>query len=222
MERKLDCKIVQDLLPTYIEGLTSEYTNKAIQEHLATCTDCRTAWAAMTRETQQVKAAPQKQINFLKKIKRRQWIVTGISVLISAAILIGCYYAFGSRNFPIPSSELAIRDVYQMKDGSIHYSLSANVESYVGRQSSHSNGESETVRVYENRRLTSKSPKSPVSLPDRWSTLHDSNSNKEKTSIYYEGKNKNDRIVIWKKGMDIPKATAEQETKYQNYLNGKR
>ena len=29
-----ECKIVQDLLPNYIENLTNEETNKYIEEHL--------------------------------------------------------------------------------------------------------------------------------------------------------------------------------------------
>ena len=35
MENK--CKIVTDLLPNYIENLTSEDTNKFIEEHLNSC-----------------------------------------------------------------------------------------------------------------------------------------------------------------------------------------
>lgn len=40
MKEKRDCKIVQDLLPNYIEKLTNEETNKYIEEHLKECTDC--------------------------------------------------------------------------------------------------------------------------------------------------------------------------------------
>jgi hypothetical protein len=210
---------VQDILPNYIEGLTSDITNKAIQQHLAVCSDCRKALDNMTRETKETKGVPvvpQKQINFLKKIKRRQWKVAGISVMMSVMVLLGAYYVFGSRNFPVPSSDVTIRDVYQMNDGSIHYSISANVKDYISRVSSRSNGISEIVRIYENRRLVSNQSGDIVSTTEKWSSLHDSNTNKEKTGVYYVGKNKNDTIVIWEKGMNIPKATAEQETKYKN------
>ena len=41
MKEKRDCKIVQDLLPNYIEKLTNEETNKYITEHLNECKDCK-------------------------------------------------------------------------------------------------------------------------------------------------------------------------------------
>ena len=37
MKEKRDCKIVQDLLPNYIENLTNEETNHFIEEHLKEC-----------------------------------------------------------------------------------------------------------------------------------------------------------------------------------------
>ncbi|WP_409345386.1 zf-HC2 domain-containing protein [Paenibacillus sp. MBLB4367] len=221
MEQKLSCHFVQDLLPNYIEGLTSDYTNKAVQEHLSTCSECRKALDSMTKETQAMKVVPPKQINFLKKIKRRQWRIAGISVAASVMILLGAYYFFSYRDFPIPSSDVTISDVYQMNDGSIHYRISAKVNGYVGRVTNYSNGISETARVYERRRLGSNPSKTIVSEHEKWSSLHDSNSSKEKTGIYYEGKDKNDRITIWEKGAAIPKATAEQEANYKNKIEKK-
>ena len=41
MKEKKDCKIVQDLLPNYIENLTNEETNKFIDEHLKECNECQ-------------------------------------------------------------------------------------------------------------------------------------------------------------------------------------
>ena len=39
MERK--CKLVQDLLPSYIDGVTSEDTKNFVEEHLKECKDCK-------------------------------------------------------------------------------------------------------------------------------------------------------------------------------------
>ena len=41
MKEKRDCKIVQDLLPNYIENLTNEETNRFIEEHLKECPECQ-------------------------------------------------------------------------------------------------------------------------------------------------------------------------------------
>ena len=41
MKEKKDCKIVQDLLPNYIEKLTNEETNKYVEDHLKECEKCK-------------------------------------------------------------------------------------------------------------------------------------------------------------------------------------
>jgi Putative zinc-finger len=221
MDHKLDCKIVQDLLPNYIDGLTSDLTHTALDEHLSSCPDCRKVLDTMTKETKEMKVVPLKQINFLKKIKRKQWTNAIYSVLFSVMLFIGAFFLFGTRDFPVSSSNVEISDVYQMSDRSIHYSISANVQNYVSTTSTYNDGNVEVTRIYEHRRLYSDGNKQLVSLPERWVPLIHTNSSKETTSIYYEGEDKNDRIVIWEKGMDIPKANAEQEAKYKSYLEKK-
>ena len=46
---ELSCAIVEDLLPTYVERLTSEETNMAVEAHLASCPACAAKRAAMGR-----------------------------------------------------------------------------------------------------------------------------------------------------------------------------
>ena len=45
-----NCKIVQDLLPNYIENLTSEETNTFIEEHLTECEDCKKIYETMKKD----------------------------------------------------------------------------------------------------------------------------------------------------------------------------
>ncbi|KQN98861.1 zf-HC2 domain-containing protein [Paenibacillus sp. Leaf72] len=215
MGQQLNCHIVQDLLPNYIEGLTSEDTNEAIQQHLASCSDCRQVLDSMMTETEGFQAAPQKQINFLKKIKRRQWVIAGISVCIAVIILLTALYFFGMRNFAIASKDIAISEVYQMKDGSIHYRMTANVNGYLSNVGGLTDTNREVHKINERRRFFSKQDKKPEILPEYWSSLDSPDPTQEKTIIYYEGKDENDRLIIWEKGMDIPKATAEQEADYK-------
>lgn len=217
MEPRLNCEIVQDLLPNYIEGLTGESTNQSIRAHLAGCEECRRALELMTRDTQGMKGAPPKQINFMKKIKRRQWLITGVSVAIVAALLIGAYYLYGTRDFPVPASDVTISDVYRTQDGTIHYRATANIKGFVSKVYTHRNKHTEIYRIYEHRRLFSKEKERVVTMPENWSTKK-ANTKQERTDIYFEGINKNDRIVIWEKGMTIPQATAEQEEAYRKYL----
>ena len=41
MKNEKNCKIIQDLLPNYIENLTNEETNIFIEGHLNTCSNCK-------------------------------------------------------------------------------------------------------------------------------------------------------------------------------------
>ncbi len=43
----MDCKIVEDLLPLYVDNCCSEETRQAVQAHLAGCPDCRKVLEAM-------------------------------------------------------------------------------------------------------------------------------------------------------------------------------
>ena len=47
---ELPCAIVEDLLPAYVEGLTSEETTAAVEAHLASCPACAAKRAAMGAE----------------------------------------------------------------------------------------------------------------------------------------------------------------------------
>lgn len=100
MKEKKECKVIQDLLPTYVENLTNEETNNFIKEHLKTCEDCKKALDSMQKEIKVNGQKPDnREIKFMKKYKRKLKILSGI---ILFAVII--YLAFIIRNFIILSS----------------------------------------------------------------------------------------------------------------------
>ena len=44
--QNLPCEVVRDLLPSYVDGLTSETTNGMLEAHLDSCPGCRAALSA--------------------------------------------------------------------------------------------------------------------------------------------------------------------------------
>lgn len=67
---ELNCAILRDLLPNYIEKLTSDETNQSIKEHLNGCVDCMEVYEHMKNELPTERASEVKHIsNFLKKTK---------------------------------------------------------------------------------------------------------------------------------------------------------
>ena len=67
---ELSCNIVKDLLPSYIDGICSEDSQKLVEQHLQECADCR-AFVDMLRESEVAERQREaKQIACTKKIKR--------------------------------------------------------------------------------------------------------------------------------------------------------
>lgn len=67
----MKCCIVKDLLPNYIDGLTSKETNTEIEKHLADCVECHLIYEQMSSKLPEEIKPEEKDIDFLKKMKAR-------------------------------------------------------------------------------------------------------------------------------------------------------
>ena len=83
MKEKRNCKIVQDLLPNYIEKLTNDETNKYIEEHLKECSECQKIFENMKKDFQ-VNATKQdnREVKYIKKYSSKLKILRNILLLI--------------------------------------------------------------------------------------------------------------------------------------------
>jgi hypothetical protein len=88
MEQRLDCEIVQDLLPGYIEHLTSEGTNMNVKKHLDGCPKCREIHQQMTQEIEVAPVTEAKEVKtFLTRTKLRYGMM-GLGVLCAIGIIV--------------------------------------------------------------------------------------------------------------------------------------
>lgn len=72
MSEKKDCKIVQDLLPNYIEELTNEETNKYIENHLNECSQCKVMLDNMQKELKsKVHNIDKREVDYIKKFRNK-------------------------------------------------------------------------------------------------------------------------------------------------------
>ena len=100
---ELSCAIVEDLLPTYVERLTSEETNMAVEAHLASCPACAAKRAAMgAKETEAAaKDAEEtaREVDYLKKVRRRNrrrvWLAVACTTLVLAAVILTKIFIIG-------------------------------------------------------------------------------------------------------------------------------
>ncbi len=87
MKNELFCKAVEDLLPSYAEGLTQAETAAAIEAHLEDCGACRGLFEAL-QNTDGEKAAEKMEIDYLKTIRKKSRKQVLSSVLITALALV--------------------------------------------------------------------------------------------------------------------------------------
>lgn len=66
-----NCKIFQDLLPSYIERVTSEETNQFMEEHLSSCEECKKIYEEMTAELKKDVVKNTEVVKTIKKYKRK-------------------------------------------------------------------------------------------------------------------------------------------------------
>ena len=124
MKEKKDCKIVQDLLPNYIDKLTSEETNTYIEEHVKTCKDCKKVLDNMQKDIQlQEKKLEKKKVEYIKKYNRRLKALK-ISLLSIICILIVLFVVFPGRNMVIIASLKDKVEVFNQKSNNMYTKIS--------------------------------------------------------------------------------------------------
>lgn len=83
------CKIVQDLLPSYIEKLTDEETNKFVEEHINSCDKCKKIYnELLNSNNEKEKTIAKKEIKYMKKYKNKMSILKIVLLVILIFIVI--------------------------------------------------------------------------------------------------------------------------------------
>lgn len=72
MNHKIPCEIIRDLMPLYVDGITSEATDSRIGEHLEECGECKKLYDRMKTDMENSAFSGQTDtgdIDYLKKLK---------------------------------------------------------------------------------------------------------------------------------------------------------
>ena len=86
MKNDLNCGVVRDLLPSYVEGLTSTESNTAVERHLSGCPDCAQLRTALAGAPKQAAPEDAKEVDYLKKVKRRGWRRVAAAVAVTVLL----------------------------------------------------------------------------------------------------------------------------------------
>ena len=89
MKNDLTCAVVRDLLPSYVEGLTSEETNRAVERHLSACPDCMARKNAMAAPAEPAETAEQsREVDYLKTVKRKSGRRVVLAIACTLAVIL--------------------------------------------------------------------------------------------------------------------------------------
>ena len=113
-EHELDCCVVRDLLPSYLEELTEPKTTAMVQSHLADCPSCSAIEQDM-RCHLSVDHAPKRALRFLRRVKRTRLL----AAILCALAALWCIGRCTIRNFIAPTP----RQVGLRRSGNTFHSL---------------------------------------------------------------------------------------------------
>ena len=105
MNNKIPCDVILDLLPLCAEGLSSDKSSDAVEEHIRSCPACQRVAENITKSTADGSAPcdhrdNERSVDYLKKIRsrsRRKIIIGVCSVIcLALAAIVFKLYIYGS------------------------------------------------------------------------------------------------------------------------------
>ena len=93
----MKCEIIRDLLPLYIDGLTSKESNQEIEKHLKNCEECQKYYQEMTGDIDNFSVITNEEIedvNLIKKIKKKNR-KKALGIFVGAFVLSGVLMGVG-------------------------------------------------------------------------------------------------------------------------------
>ena len=235
MKSNLKCEVVQDLLPGYVDKITSEVTNAEIAEHLSECNPCTSTYEAMKAPDKMKPVERKKNIRFLAKAMKKIVIRTAV-ILFVVEVLLALVFAsamFLREHRHLPTSEAKIEDVYLLSNGEIICKVvfSDEAKDYVFSDMCFQEGQTgaDGVTIFRSGHY--------YTLADKWFhygkylnedptkgyayRIYPTNElfsikdgvieTKGDIKIYYQGKDENDAILVWQTGDPIQLAPTALE-----------
>lgn len=82
-----NCKVIQDLLPLYIDNVCSEESRRIVSEHLESCNACKKRYEDMRNPVKQDLPEPELDSKQAFKAINRKWRIKKISIVCASILL---------------------------------------------------------------------------------------------------------------------------------------
>jgi len=90
--KQIDCDIIQDLLPSYSDKISSAATNKLVEEHLKKCKKCVTVLSNMNEDIDITVFENQtEEVDYLKGYKKNKRVLIILSILLTIIVLVSVF-----------------------------------------------------------------------------------------------------------------------------------
>ena len=132
---KITCDVIRDLMILCEDDVCSEDSRRLIEEHISECEECRKIYEMTNaqipemifKETSKENEVEHQAVKAFKKIKKKMTFEAimkcGIVVLIVLMINYAWNFFVEERLNVIPSSEVEVTEVYQLKNGDYYATL---------------------------------------------------------------------------------------------------
>lgn len=200
MDKKTECEIVQDLLFSYADEVLNTQSKRLVEKHLLECKECQLKFDEIKKDIENNENNQKKQIDYLKKIRRKNFIK---SILISIGIIFSIIFIFYVRNFIIIN----------------------NIMNKAKKSTQSNNFYRETIQEVKRDMV---SVKKEWYKDGKYKTITEiySDNGVEKSGVIYATANSDEQIiinsdskkVIIEKGEGIKKLNDEMRIKYGNFL----
>lgn len=228
------CRLIEDLLPLYHDEICSQESRELVEAHVRGCPACQQSLKAMEEgldhpqedeeEASALKAAQAGWKKWRKIFLCKGGLIAILVVLIAASPL----WLTLRQNTPVPAEEIEISQLCQLEDGTIVFHLYIKdgktlekIVFYVDQDGSlyytpmhalweaNRTSEQGLFNIYLAFGNTGRVEGEP---PNKTALLL------EDIPAIYAG-TPEDRVLIWKPGMDLPKASQNMETMMDHYIN---
>ncbi|MGX4600046.1 zf-HC2 domain-containing protein [Faecalimicrobium sp. JNUCC 81] len=115
----MKCEIIKDLLPSYIDELTSNESNLVIEEHVKNCKNCKDELDKMKEDiSEELVKINKEDIKPLKKLNKRVLKSVIATILIGITLLSSYFYFFGF-GWKVNPNDLKV--TYHKKEDAIYF-----------------------------------------------------------------------------------------------------
>lgn len=223
MNNKVSCEIIKDMLPLYYDDVCSVDSKKMVEEHLVGCHSCRTELDRLKADLELPKEEMEiirndrnviKSISSFWKQSRIKSLLKGmmISTLVFSLLIFGYFGLFQWNITKVSSQFVKINNVSELTDGKIVYYAEIN-DGYRLDRIKYDMDREGNFYITPLRPIIKQEAQLPSGLEKRYDFIDIKDQEefraKEIKTIYY--RTSKDDILIWKKGMDLPKASEEIE-----------